>query len=92
MIRIFVQQNRRQRYMIGKLYMITSEYSQIERHKLCKKFQELATSKGITQDELAAKTGLKRNNISRIFSGKYSTSIDHLILIASALDTRLIIK
>lgn len=45
--------------------------------------------KGISQSELAERTGILPNNLSRIETGKYSTGIDILLKIADALDMEL---
>ena len=43
----------------------------------------------LTQETLAELTGLDRKTINRIEQGAYATSVDHLLLIAHALDTPL---
>ncbi|MFK0018175.1 helix-turn-helix domain-containing protein [Streptomyces sp. NPDC090798] len=43
----------------------------------------------LTQEKLGELTGLDRKTINRIEQGAHATSIDHLILIADALDTPL---
>ena len=43
----------------------------------------------MTQQELAAKIGVKRDHISRIEAGKYSISLDILSKIAKAFDTNI---
>lgn len=45
--------------------------------------------KGLTQEELAWKTGTKQSAISRLESGSYNPSLAFLQKIAKALDTRL---
>lgn len=46
----------------------------------------IAEEKGISQEELAVKTGLQQSNISRVFGLKYAPSMRVLLKIASALD------
>ena len=46
--------------------------------------KEIAEEKGITQQEIADKTGYKQQNISRIFSLKYSPRLDVFLNIAKA--------
>jgi transcriptional regulator with XRE-family HTH domain len=47
------------------------------------------TERKLTQEKLGEATGLDRKTINRIENGAYATSIDHLLLIADALDTPL---
>lgn len=60
-----------------------------ERQKLGKRIKELREQQGMTQQDLADKTGLQRSNIARIESGKYSTGQDILSKIAAALGKKL---
>ena len=59
-----------------------------ERERIGKLISELRKEKNMTAEELAAKTGLQRPNISRIEAGKYSTGLDLLSKIAEALDCK----
>jgi len=45
--------------------------------------------KGLSQSELAERTGILPNNLSRIETGKYSTGLDMLLKIADALEMEL---
>ncbi|MGW1497600.1 helix-turn-helix transcriptional regulator [Streptomyces mirabilis] len=47
------------------------------------------TERKLTQETLAELVGVDRKTINRIEQGTHATSIDHLILIADALDTPL---
>ena len=47
--------------------------------------KEVAESKGITQNEIAEKTGLLQSNISRFFSLKYKPTLDTFLQIAKAI-------
>lgn len=53
------------------------------------RIRQLREDAGLTQDQLAEKTGLLKQNISRIESGKYSTGQDILSKIATALGKKL---
>lgn len=53
------------------------------------RIKQLREEAGLTQDQLAEKTGLQKPNISRIESGKYSTGQDILSKIAHALGKNL---
>ena len=47
------------------------------------------TERKFTQEKLGELTGLDRKTINRIEQGAHATLIDHLLLIADALDTPL---
>ena len=53
--------------------------SVIEQYVQCRKMQ------GITQVELARRTGIPRSNITRFESGNYNPSLELLVRIAAAL-------
>lgn len=46
--------------------------------------KEAIEEKGITQEELAIKTGFKQSNISRILSAKYPPTLDNLLSLCDA--------
>ena len=52
----------------------------------------LRQKKGITQQEIANRTGMKRTNVVRIEGGKYVPTIEVLVKLAAALDMELEIK
>ena len=60
-----------------------------ERERIGKRITEIRTEKGISIFELADLTGLKKQNIFRIESGKYSADLDILSKIADALNCTL---
>lgn len=47
------------------------------------------SEQGLTQEELAARTGLQRSNISRLESGNYNPSIELLMRVAKGLGMEL---
>lgn len=47
---------------------------------------EIAKEKGITQNDIAEKTGFKQSHISRVFSLEYSPSLKNFIAIAGAIE------
>lgn len=59
-----------------------------ERLRIGARIKELRERKGITQVQLAEKTGYSQSNIWRIENGKYSVGLDILAVIAEALDAR----
>jgi len=56
-----------------------------ERQRIGQRIGDLRKAKGMTQQDIADMTGLQRNHISRIESGKYSVGFDTLQAIAEAL-------
>lgn len=47
---------------------------------------EIRQQKGITQQEIADKTGLIRSNISRFFSAKFTPDLKNFLIIAKAIE------
>jgi transcriptional regulator with XRE-family HTH domain len=56
-----------------------------ERQRIGQRIADLRKGQGLTQNDLASMTGMQRNHISRIESGKYSVGFDTLQSIAQAL-------
>ena len=56
-----------------------------ERRRIGLRIAELRKSKGLTQAQLAEKTGFSQSNIGRIETGRYSVGLDVLASIAEAL-------
>lgn len=65
---------------------INEEKYKAARLMLCRYIKDLAKEKGVTQEEIAARTGFKQNNVSRMLSGDYSPSLDNFIRLAEAVD------
>ena len=57
-----------------------------ERQRIGQRIADLRKGQGLTQNDLASMTGMQRNHISRIESGKYSVGFDTLQLIAEQFD------
>ena len=55
------------------------------RQKIGSQLKALRESAGLTQSEMAEKTGLQRANIARVEGGKYNTGIDIIQKIANVL-------
>jgi transcriptional regulator with XRE-family HTH domain len=51
----------------------------------CMKIRAIRNKRGVSADQLAALTGIRRENILRIEKGTFSTGVDTLIKIADAL-------
>lgn len=66
-----------------------NNYKESERQRMGKRIKILREESDLTQEQLAEKTGLKRENIARIESGKLSTGQDILTKIAAALGKKL---
>lgn len=64
------------------------EPSVIVRKRLVEFLRQYAADNGVTQDELAHRTGLHPSNINRLLSGRYSPSIDIFLRITDALRLR----
>ena len=64
-------------------------YEQKERLYIGKRIALLRSGRGMTQQELADKTGIKREHVSRIEAGKYSVGLDILAKVAKAFGTNI---
>lgn len=56
-----------------------------ERLRIGQRIADLRKEKNLTQQDIADKTGLQRNHVSRIEQGRYSVGFDTLQAIAEAL-------
>lgn len=61
------------------------------RKRLLRYLYELAKERGITQEEIAQKTGFTRNNVSRMLAGRYTPTLDNFIRLAEAIDRDVLI-
>jgi transcriptional regulator with XRE-family HTH domain len=59
-------------------------FNQEERLRIGARVTEIRLSIGMTQEELASLTGIKRSNIARVESGRYNITFDTLSMIATA--------
>jgi transcriptional regulator with XRE-family HTH domain len=55
------------------------------RQRIGQRIAEIRKEKGLTQQDLADRTGIQRNHISRIEQGRYSVGFDTLQMIAEAM-------
>lgn len=60
-----------------------------ERIEFLEMLEKICQQEGFTQQKITEKTGYIRSNISRIFSGKFSPSIDIILNIAKAIGYKL---
>ena len=58
---------------------------ELQRQRIGQRITEIRKAQGITQQDLADRTGIQRNHISRIEQGRYSVGFDTLQLIAEAM-------
>lgn len=65
--------------IIKKNTELTPRYELVEQLKAARKAQDM------TQEDLAARVGTKKSNISRFESGRYNPSLDFIIKIAGSL-------
>ena len=56
-----------------------------ERQRIGQRIAQLRKERGITQQELAERTGMQQGNIARIETGRYSARFDTLQVIAEAM-------
>ena len=68
---------------IKKNTELAPRYEIVELLKAARKAQD------ITQEDLAARVGTKKSNISRFESGRYNPSLDFLIKVSSSLGLKL---
>lgn len=59
---------------------------------LVKDLKEIASKKGITQQEIANLTGIKQGNVSRFFSLKNTPTLKTFIIISNSLNSDIIIN
>ena len=62
------------------------------KNQILTSYIKLRKEKGITQQEIADCTGIKRTNVARIESGRNAPTIEVLVKLAAALDMELEIR
>ncbi len=60
-----------------------------ERRRLMRRLSDIAIEKAITHEMIAERTGLMRNNISRLLAGKYPPSLDNFLMLCDAIEVKL---
>jgi len=64
-----------------------NEEKYVEARKMLMEYlRATAHEKGITQEEIASKTGFSRANVSRMLAGKYSPSLDNFMKLSEAVN------
>ena len=56
-----------------------------ERRRLLAYIKEYASKNGISQENIAAKTGFTRNNVNRMLMGRYTPTLDNFIRLAESI-------
>lgn len=59
---------------------------------ICKQLGEIARSNNITQEEIAGRLGMKQSSVSRIFSGRYSPTLDTILAICRVVSANIFIE
>lgn len=62
------------------------------KNQILTSYTNLRKERGITQQEIADRTGIKRTNVARIESGRNAPTIEVLVKLAAALDMELEIR
>jgi DNA-binding XRE family transcriptional regulator len=62
------------------------------RNEIGNRIAQLREQQGMTQQELAEKSGILRNNISRIEAGRYNVTLDTLSKLSAALGCKVELK
>ena len=62
------------------------------KNQILTSYIKLRKEKGITQQEIADRTGIKRTNVARSESGRNAPTIEVLVKLAAALDMELEIR
>ncbi len=68
------------------------ERYQEEMRMLLSTLKERAKEKGITEQQIADKTGFIQSNVNRMFAGKYSPLLDNFLELADAVGFHIELK
>jgi transcriptional regulator with XRE-family HTH domain len=68
------------------------EIYQEEMRRLLSTLKEKAKEKGITEQQIADKTGFIQSNVNRMFAGKYSPLLDNFLELADAVGYHIELK
>lgn len=63
-----------------------NEWARDAAKESCRLLGQLARSAGVTQDTISEITGYQRNNVSRLFSGRYVCRLDICYVIIAAIN------
>lgn len=65
---------------------MSNEKIKTARLLLLQYLKKVMAEKGITQEQVAQRTGFTQGNVSRILGGRYSPSLDNLLALCEAID------
>ena len=68
------------------------EKYQEEARMLLNKLKLFAEEKGITEEQITAKTGFIQSNVNRMFAGKYTPLLDNFLELADAIGFHIELK
>jgi len=68
------------------------EKYQEEAKMLLNKLKLYAKEKGITEEQITAKTGFIQSNVNRMFAGKYTPLLDNFLELADAIGFHIELK
>jgi hypothetical protein len=63
-----------------------NEWARDAAKESCRLLGKLARNAGVTQDTIAEITGYQRNNVSRLFSGRYVARLDICYVVLGAIN------
>lgn len=72
-------------------FVLEDEQEKIK-YAVMQEFVRIRKEQGVTQEELARRTGIARPNIARMENGSYNPTIEMMVRLAAGLDMRLDIK
>ena len=72
-------------YTSGEQEIIIEVEQRDTRHSVIEQYVQCRKLQGMTQAELAKRSGIPRSNITRFESGNYNPSLEQLVRIATAL-------
>lgn len=65
--------------------MVNDKDKYVEKRRiLLQSLADIAKQRNITHDAIAERTGFIRNNVSRMFAGKYPPSLDNFLMLCDA--------
>ena len=76
----------------GDFEVLVERQKERVKNQILTSYINLRKERGITQQEIADRTGIKRTNVARIESGRNAPTIEVLVKLAAALDMELEIR
>ena len=70
--------------------MVNDKDKYVEKRRvLLQRLADIAKEKNITHDMISERTGFIRNNVSRMFAGKYPPSLDNFLMLCDAVEVKI---